>query len=215
MARAPRNKKSAPAPKPKKEKETTAQKVANELNEVMGLDPPIDISLPENKLMDSIKAASEQLEEGDELSETAENFLTEQGFIGDQTEETEEETEEKPKTKGRGRPAKDKLKDKPKDKPKGESKRGKIERASTTGPGIIASILEFIKTNGPINREGILKKLTERFPDRDPDKMKKTVYAQTGGKQRPFRMEREKQVTFIVTGEGKEVEFELKEAKKK
>lgn len=72
---------------------------------------------------------------------------------------------------------------------------------SPSGSGIIASILEFIKENGPITKEGILSKLQERFPDHDLDKMKKTVYAQVGGK-KETRMEKEKGVKFEISEAG-------------
>jgi hypothetical protein len=66
------------------------------------------------------------------------------------------------------------------------------------GPGVIASILQLIKDNGPIARESILDELTETFPDRDPKAMNKTVQAQIGGKKSPTRMEREKGIEFKI-----------------
>ena len=81
-----------------------------------------------------------------------------------------------------------------KDKKKGEG----IVKAS--GPGVIGSILEFIKSANKkgITREGIEKKLADRYPDRELKAMKKTIYAQIGGKKSPTRMEKEKKVQFKV-----------------
>ena len=67
--------------------------------------------------------------------------------------------------------------------------------------GVIASIYEFI-CNGPIGKSEILEKLKDRFPDRDIDKMKKTLNVQIGSSS-PCRMEREKKVTFKIDKEGK------------
>ncbi len=80
-----------------------------------------------------------------------------------------------------------------------KKKTGKaIVKAS--GPGVIGSILEFIKASNKkgITREGIEKKLADRYPDRELKAMKKTVYAQIGGIKSPTRMEKEKKVKFKV-----------------
>ena len=68
-------------------------------------------------------------------------------------------------------------------------------------PGIIASILEFIK-KGPITKNVILEKLVDRFPEKDSRKMNKTISAQIGGKKRPVRMEKEKNIVFIIDENG-------------
>jgi len=77
----------------------------------------------------------------------------------------------------------------------------KTKRTGNLGPGIIASIYEFI-SHGPVSKEEIVEKLKERFPDRDLDKMAKTVTAQVSGK-KPCRMERERGVLFITDNDGK------------
>lgn len=67
-------------------------------------------------------------------------------------------------------------------------------------PGVIASILEVIKTaKSPVNENDIVKSLSELFPDKTPDSMRNTVRAQIGGKTQPVRMEQEKNVTFVIT----------------
>ena len=69
------------------------------------------------------------------------------------------------------------------------------------GPGVIASILDIIKTKGPILPADILIELGKIFPDRDNDKMKKTVSAQITGKD-SSRMEKEKGVVFVRSDKG-------------
>jgi len=91
-----------------------------------------------------------------------------------------------------------------------KAKTGKIAKADK-GPGVIASILAIITSKGPIDQDGILGELKSMFPDRDAVKMKKTIYAQIGGKAQPTRMEKEKGVTFVVSDKG----LALKAGKKK
>jgi hypothetical protein len=88
-------------------------------------------------------------------------------------------------------------------KPKKEKVAKPAKEKEEKGPGVIASILELIRDNGPITKKEILENLTELFPDREPDKMAKTVQVQLGGKKHPCRMEADKGVTFEVTEDGK------------
>jgi hypothetical protein len=79
-------------------------------------------------------------------------------------------------------------KEKPAAKSKGKKKKAKkdgraenLKPASESGPGVIASIIEFLSEsnkNTPLTRDDILKKLRKRFPDRDPDGMRVTVISQ-------------------------------------
>jgi hypothetical protein len=81
------------------------------------------------------------------------------------------------------------------EKPIKKEKKKKVE----SGPGIIASILEFIQeANEGISKVQIAEKLAKRFPDRDANSMMKTVNAQIGGKKSPRRMEKEKNVIFNI-----------------
>jgi hypothetical protein len=68
-------------------------------------------------------------------------------------------------------------------------------------PGVIASILDFITASEKaVTQAQILEHLTLEFPKREESSMLSTIKAQIGGKKRPLRMEREKQVIFeIVT----------------
>lgn len=71
------------------------------------------------------------------------------------------------------------------------------------GPGVIATILAAIQ-EGPQTQASIIDKLVFTFPERDLDSMKKTVAAQIGSfKKQPTRMEREKNVQFLITVDDK------------
>ncbi len=80
----------------------------------------------------------------------------------------------------------------------------------TKGPGVISSILEIIRTKGPVTKEAILDELCKRFPDRKKESMNKTIQAQIGGKKSPTRMEKEKKIKFVI----KDDKYSLSPAKK-
>lgn len=42
-------------------------------------------------------------------------------------------------------------------------------------PGVIMSVLEFVKTHGPVSEKKILSLLKKRFPDRDPGSMGRSI----------------------------------------
>jgi hypothetical protein len=44
--------------------------------------------------------------------------------------------------------------------------------------GVIGTIGEVITNKGPVSKDQIMKVLEKRFPDHDPEKMRKTVNAQ-------------------------------------
>ena len=108
---------------------------------------------------------------------------------------------------------------KSKKQPKKTSKKSTGNTEATTSnkkskpkkPGVIASILEFIDKSGPISKNQIHKRLVKRFPDRNPDSMKKTIACQITGKKRPLRMEKEKGVKFDIDKDGC---YSLKKGKK-
>ena len=66
-------------------------------------------------------------------------------------------------------------------------------------PGVIVSILDIItKSETGVNESQILEQLSEMFPNRKESSMTNTIKAQIGGKKRPLRMEREKQIIFEI-----------------
>lgn len=83
------------------------------------------------------------------------------------------------------------------EKPKGKKPES---AAKNGGPGIIASIVEFLTAateEKPINKERILAKLVKRFPDRGPDSMKNTINIQV-----PNRIKTDKKLNVIKTENG-------------
>lgn len=90
-------------------------------------------------------------------------------------------------------------KDAEKAKAKAEKEAAKEKSTEQKKPGVIASILEIIKTaKEPVTELQITKQLAERFPDKAESSLGNTVKAQIGGKAQPLRMESEKNVTFKV-----------------
>lgn len=82
----------------------------------------------------------------------------------------------------------------------GGKKKGFPKKAGgTSGPGVIASLLEFLgkaSAKKALTKPALLDKLCERFPDRDRDSMSKTVAVQI-----PGRLAKEKGVE--VSGDSK------------
>ena len=85
----------------------------------------------------------------------------------------------------------------------------KAKKDEPKGPGVIASILEFVTKAGKkgISKESILTKLTTRFPERVSEGMSKTINVQL-----PVRMSRERKVKIVKLDNGK---FQLKVNAKK
>ena len=85
----------------------------------------------------------------------------------------------------------------------------KAKKDEPKGPGVIASILEFVTKAGEkgISKESILTKLTTRFPERASEGMGKTINVQL-----PVRMSRERKVKIVKLDNGK---FQLKVNAKK
>jgi len=76
---------------------------------------------------------------------------------------------------------------KPKSKKKAAAKKSNNKKATNKAPktpkapGVIASIAEFLKKatgKKPISKDALCEKLAERFPERDPDSMMRTINVQ-------------------------------------
>ena len=93
----------------------------------------------------------------------------------DEDEEDEDDEEEEEKSKKKGKKDKDK-------KSKKGGKGGNFQSAGGSGrPGIIATILDIIQGTSkekPTTVEKVLDRLEKKFPDRERDSMKVTVYSQ-------------------------------------
>lgn len=68
-----------------------------------------------------------------------------------------------------------------------------LSQPKAKGPGIIASIEEWLRAataSKPLSKEDLVKKLSQRFKDRDPESMGKTVAVQV-----PSRLKTDKGIT--------------------
>lgn len=143
---------------------------ANELKENVGLLEPNDANVIKERFPEEADLALAR--------------FTELGF------KVPEPKAEEPK-KGKSGKVTGKGKTEGKAKPAGEKKKGGPgpKAGGPDGPGVIGSIHEFLTGAGKkgISEDQILAKLSERFPDRDPVAMKKTIRAQL-----PGRMAKEK-----------------------
>lgn len=85
------------------------------------------------------------------------------------------------------------------DKKSAASNKSKGAQKKEKKVGVIATILNTI-TNAkkPVTKAQILKVLVKNFPDRSEASMAKTINAQIGSSKRPLRMEKEKNVTFVI-----------------
>ena len=78
---------------------------------------------------------------------------------------------QQPASKGKGATGKQPAK-------KAPAKQAPPKKAGGKGPGVIASIVEFLQAATeakPISKQRILEKLVERFPDRKPGSMRTTI----------------------------------------
>lgn len=147
--------------------EKALRAAAKEVNDVVGVEPPINTKAPVSELIEKLKEAKETVidPEQDEFTEATQAVLDEL----DAEEEAEEEAPKKkaPKKKGTA--------------PKKAGEPGK--------PGIIATIVSLIEESGKkgITKAEILKELVDRFPERSEDSMKNTINVQV-----PARINKEK-----------------------
>lgn len=89
--------------------------------------------------------------------------------------EVTRKAEKKDKTKKKEKKASKKA-DKGKDSSKAEKKdKSKKAEKKEKKPGVIMSMLEFVRTQGPISEKKILALLKKRFPDKNPESMERTI----------------------------------------
>jgi len=169
------------------EEETTNEKEENEMTEEkaveIGKEEETEIVVVEEKeakekpkkKANSKKAKSKEAELE---KETVSTVGTKRGSKKEQIKEAKETAKKKAEEK--------------------EAGTGKGKKTGPRGVGVIASILEAIKTKGPIDKKGILDYLVKKFPDRESDSMGKTINAQIGGKKPTKRLEEERKVKLII-----------------
>lgn len=140
-------------------------------------------------MVEEIKAASEEIDVDDVFTQRTADVLRALGV------ETKFNIKKEKKVS-----AKVKAKVKTKTIGKTKNKRVPVSKQKKTGVkkgvGVIAAILKII-TDKPTSKEGILKQLVKKFPDRVEDAMKKTINAQL-----PKRMAKEKGIK-ITEKDGK------------
>lgn len=78
-----------------------------------------------------------------------------------------------------------------------KAKEKKAAPKKDKGPGVIQTIADLIVEKGPITKEKILKELSKKFPDRDPEAMMKTINVQL-----PNRMNSERGMKITLTEDG-------------
>lgn len=111
----------------------------------------------------------------------------------DEGEEEDEDEEEEEEDSGKAK------KSSKKDSGKAKAKAKKAEKEDK-GPGVIASIIEFLKeasSKNPISKADLVKKLAKRFPDRGEDSMKSTVNIQV-----PSRLVKDKDLNVKKNDDG-------------
>ena len=175
------------------------ESIATMLNEVMGFKDPILIGkgILRKDLYDEVADVAQDIELGDlehkSFTDDMVKWLEVMGWENP-VEKAEENKAEKPD----GKATKPEKAPEPKKEP---AKKAGPKKASTTGPGVIASILEFVKEFGPVTKKELVEKLAVRFPDRKPEAMAKTVQVQL-----PKRMSKEKKVNIVKGDKGFSIE---------
>lgn len=132
------------------------QAVAAELNDLLGLDPVINVDAAEAEIEGKIKEAVLLIEKGDKVSSDSVTALVELGFTEHLTACGLIKAKKEKKAKAKAE--------------KGESK-----------PGVIATIVAQI-TAGPKTKDQVLAALVKAFPERTSEAMKSTLTIQLGGR---------------------------------
>jgi hypothetical protein len=141
-------------------------------------------------------------EKTDDIPDAAVDFFNE--FIADDDASEASSADDKKTDK------KDSKKDKKEPKEKKEKKGTGITKV-----GILDCIFSTIKSEGPIDKAGILKVVAAAFPDRDAAGIKNTINCQLTGTKRPWRLEKSRSATFkMVDGKYSFVSAVAKDEKK-
>lgn len=200
-----------------KEKLAALVTAGKELQKVLAPNPPITLKGGQKVVSASVQEAAALLDPSvpeDKLTDGVFALLNELGFLPEKYVEkyTEADDDASDDASDDGDEEKVSKKDKKKKGKKDKKKKGKKEKAEEAapekgsvkdkgekpeaskkapkGPGIIATIVECVegasKKKG-ISKDEILKVLTKRFPEKEPDSMKSTINVQV-----PNRITRER-----------------------
>lgn len=162
---------------PKREKETKKKSkihlllisVAKEMNEEMGLKPPINVKGTVTQLKNGIKDNAKDIVPQDPFSEETWKYLEKNKLASRRVEEPPKE--KATKTKGK--------EETKKPAPK------KTKQKSNGRPGVIKEIYSLVKKatkRNPITREEIHEHLVETFPERNAPSLLSTVKTQVPGR---------------------------------
>ena len=164
---------------------------AKDMNKVMGLKPEIDLEVDDKTLSSLIRDNAAEVEADDKFKDDTWKILDELGVATLPDRLKKDTATAKKKASARTTESKSRKSTNPKKKTAAKSEEESEKKKTTTkkktaakkksGPGIIASIIEFIEA-GPITKEGILKKLAKRFSDRPEIGMKRTINIQVPGR---------------------------------
>lgn len=190
--------KAKAADKPKKSKKAAEPEVEEEEEEDEEEEKP--------KSKKSKKAAEEEEEDEDPAPAKKSKKSSSKKSKEDDAEDEEDEEEEEDKPKKSKKSAKkadaddedadDSVPLKKKDKEK--------KKKTVGGPGVIASIVEFLKqgtAKKPMSKDKMCEMLAERFPDRSAESMMRTINVQV-----PNRLKADKGLTVIKTDKGYYIE---------
>lgn len=167
--------------------EKALRAAAKEVNDVVGVEPPINTKASVSELIEKLKEAKETVidPEQDEFTEATQAVL-------DELDEPQEEAKA-PTRKPKPAPVKEEEEEEEEEekpaKKEGAKKEGPKKAGEPGKPGIIATIVSLIEESGKkgITKAEILKELVDRFPERSEDSMKNTINVQV-----PARINKEK-----------------------
>lgn len=162
--------------------EKALRAAAKEVNEVVGVEPPINTKASVSELIEKLKEAKETV-----IDPAQDEFTDATQAVLDELDEPQEEAKA-PTRKPKPAPVKEEEPEKPAKK-EGAKKEGPKKAGEPGKPGIIATIVSLIEESGKkgITKAEILKELVDRFPERSEDSMKNTINVQV-----PARINKEK-----------------------
>lgn len=201
---------------PKAYKRSELKKFAEELNQVLGLQPPINLDAKTSELLEILREAALLVDlKHDDLTDATRNFVAAQIIATDPEEIKEQEVDVELEGEVTDRVIDDEALKKGKDlyhRRKDQKAIPRAPRKETNACkkiGIVATIIELLKEAGDkgITKREILNKLVMKFPDREPDSMHNTVNCQV-----PYRLIKNKGLNVWRGEEGRY--YLLEEGKK-
>lgn len=179
---------------------------AQDMNEIMCLDPGIDIELDEKRFMKAFKKAAEMASGKDNFHEDTWATLEALGIgpkrILPKAARVEQEKKEKPATKAAQQVEKSATNNKVVEKTTKKAAKSTKASKEPAGPPVRQSIIAILKKQGkkPFTRDEIHTQLVSICPHRNPDSLMSSIKTQIPGKltsERGFEFEVNKQTGTI------------------